>query len=424
MTYRIDEICDMNKENISKKDDIQYIQYLDTANLTKGIINETQKFIVGVDKIPSRAKRKVKQNDILISTVRPNQRHYGIIKNRIENLIVSTGFAVLTPNSKIVDPEYLYWYLTQDSIVEYLQAIAESSTSAYPSIRPSVLGSLEIDLPPLNEQKAIANILTTLDEKIETNNQINEKLNEMAQALFKHWFVDFEFPNEDGRPYKSSGGEMVESELGYIPKNWEIVELNELIKVKHGYAFKSKDFTDKNTNLLVLTPGNFKVGGGFKNDKFKYLKKGVSFPEEYILSSGDLIITMTDLSRDGDTLGFPALVPNDKENLYLHNQRLGKVELKRNFSIAYLYQILCSTKYRWHILSTATGTTVKHTAPNRIEKFKVLVPQSHVLDEYDKIASTFLNRTENENGEIRLLYKIRETLLPRLMSGEIRVPIV
>lgn len=181
MKYKIEELCEINSENISKSDDIKYIYYLDTSNLTRGTINELQKLIVGKDKLPSRAKRKVKVNDILISTVRPNQRHYGIIRKEIENLIVSTGFAVLSPNLKKVNPEYLYWYLTQDSIVNYLQSIAETSTSAYPSIKPCVIGGLEIDLPKLEEQKAIANILSTLDEKIETNNQINEKLEEMLK---------------------------------------------------------------------------------------------------------------------------------------------------------------------------------------------------------------------------------------------------
>ena len=303
------------------------------------------------------------------------------------------------------------------------QLRARETGTTVTGIKQSEFKKALITIPSYIEQKTIANILSALDEKIETNNQINEKLEEMARALFKHWFVDFEFPNENGDPYKSSGGEMVESELGMIPKGWEYVELKELLKVKHGYAFKSKNFTENNTNLLVLTPGNFKIGGGFKNDKFKYLNVGVSFPEEYILTSGDLIITMTDLSRDGDTLGFPAFVPNDKESLYLHNQRIGKIELKVDFSIMYLYQILCTTEYRWHILSTATGTTVKHTAPKRIEKFKILIPPDNILGDYEEKISSFFNKIEKINEENRLLSKIRDTLLPKLMSGEVRVPI-
>nr|WP_017552897.1 restriction endonuclease subunit S [Heyndrickxia coagulans] len=100
--------------------------------------------------------------------------------------------------------------------------------SAVPGLNREQLYSIKTKFPKITEQKAIANILSTLDEKIETNNQINEKLEEMAQALFKHWFVDFEFPNENGEPYKSSGGEMVESELGMIPKGWKVKTINDI----------------------------------------------------------------------------------------------------------------------------------------------------------------------------------------------------
>ncbi|WKB37201.1 restriction endonuclease subunit S [Terrilactibacillus sp. S3-3] len=167
----------------------------------------------------------------------------------------------------MVDAEYLYRFLTQKTITTYLQAVAESSTSAYPSIKPSIIEDLEIDLPPIREQKSIAHILSTLDDKIEVNNQINRTLEEMAQTIFKHWFVDFEFPNEQGKPYKSSGGE-VESELGMIPKGWEVKKNSDVLKLNYGKALKSKD----------RQPGKYPVYGsngivGFHN---KYLVDGPS----------------------------------------------------------------------------------------------------------------------------------------------------
>lgn len=194
MKFKIEEICEINSRSLSKNDNFEYINYLDTGNLTLGKIDQIQKLEFGKDKIPSRAKRKVKNKDILISTVRPNQKHYGILKNVKENMIVSTGFAVFSANESIVDSRYLYDYLTQDKVTELLQSIAETSTTAYPSIKPSDIGDLEIDLPPLEEQKAIAKILSDLDNKIEINNKINKNLEETAQAIFKQWFIDFEFP--------------------------------------------------------------------------------------------------------------------------------------------------------------------------------------------------------------------------------------
>lgn len=427
LIYRIDEICEINKENISKKDDIQHIQYLDTANLTKGIINETQKLIVGVDKIPSRAKRKVRLNDILISTVRPNQRHYGIIKKRIENLIVSTGFAVLTPNSKVVDPDYLYWYLTQDSIVEYLQAIAESSTSAYPSIKPSLIGSLEIDLPPLNEQKAIANILSTLEGKIETNNQINESLDKMAKALFKHWFVDFEFPNGNGKPYRSSGREMVDSELGMIPKGWKTVKLGDVIDFQNGYAFKSKDLLDieSGSTIRVFKMGNIKKGGGINHSGTKsYIKreqcKNLS---NYIIKKGDLLMCMTDMKSNVALLGHTALM--DRDNEYILNQRVGLIRTKDTnvINYPYLYVLSNSEDFINNLRSRANSGVQVNLSTKEIKDSLICLPDNKIHSIFNEITERMFEKSFQVEEENQKLILIRDILLPRLMSGKISVPL-
>ena len=173
---RLGDFCTTNIKSYSEKENWNVIYYLDTSNLTKGKISEIQTLIPDIDKIPSRAKRKVSEGDILFSTVRPNQRHYGIIKKEIPYLLVSTGFAVITVNKKIADEDYIYYFLTQDQIIEHLQTIAEQSTSAYPSIKPTDIENIEINLPTLSVQKAIGNLLRALDEKIEVNNRINDNL--------------------------------------------------------------------------------------------------------------------------------------------------------------------------------------------------------------------------------------------------------
>ena len=122
--------------------------------------------MAGVDKIPSRARRKVEPGDIVYSTVRPNQCHFGLIGDVPDNFLASTGFAVIRGKREVACTDYIYWLLVQDHIVEYLHSIAENSTSAYPSIRPSDLEELVLSLPPLPEQRAIAHILGALDDKI------------------------------------------------------------------------------------------------------------------------------------------------------------------------------------------------------------------------------------------------------------------
>lgn len=184
-----------------------------------------------------------------------------------------------------------------------------------------------------------------------------------------------------------------------------MVSLEDLISVKHGFAFKGESIHDDPRGDVLLTPGNFAIGGGFKRGKFKYYDGPV--PEEYVLRAGDLLVTMTDLSKEGDTLGYPAFVPAPTSGRrYLHNQRLGRVLIKAPSALdkTFLHYLLCSREYRDEVLASATGTSIKHTSPERICRFcfrrpplteqRAIAQILCTLD--DKIA---LNRRKNETLE-------------------------
>ncbi len=153
---------------------------------------------------------------------------------------------------------------------------------------------------------------------------------------------------------------------------WEKKRLGDLINIKHGYAFKGEFFSEEGPGPLLLTPGNFAIGGGFKESKPKYYLG--SFLDEFKLKPGDLVITMTDLSKSGDTLGYPAIIPSRPE--YLHNQRIGFISVKssREIDKLFLFYALRTLGYRNHILSGATGSTVRHTSPSRISEYEISVP--------------------------------------------------
>ena len=174
--FKLGDICKTNTSSFSPKDNWSSVNYLDTGNITQNRIEEIQFIDLTVDKLPSRAKRKVSFNSIIFSTVRPNQLHYGIIKEQPEHFLVSTGFTVIDVNPEKADADYIYYYLTKVDIIEHLQAIAEQSTSAYPSIKASDIEDLEIVLPDIETQKRIASILLQLDSKISLNTAINENL--------------------------------------------------------------------------------------------------------------------------------------------------------------------------------------------------------------------------------------------------------
>ena len=189
-----------------------------------------------------------------------------------------------------------------------------------------------------------------------------------------------------------------------LKKNWRHVALSEVMDVKHGFAFPGENIRDKPPGEILVTPGNFAIGGGFKGDKFKYFDGAI--PEDYVLREGDLIVTMTDLSKQADTLGFPALVPKPTGACFLHNQRIGKVLIKRNAELdkRFLFYLLRTAAYRDEVLASATGTTVKHTSPGRILAFKADIPPlpeqkaiAHILGTLDNKIE--LNRKMNATLE-------------------------
>ena len=190
--------------------------------------------------------------------------------------------------------------------------------------------------------------------------------------------------------------------INSIPKDWKKVKLGDLIDIKHGYAFKGKFFQSEPNENILVTPGNFKIGGGWKDDKCKYYNGKI--PENYILKPGDIIVTMTDLSKTADTLGYSAVIPNNTNKRYLHNQRIGLVVFKTaNIDKMFLNWLLRSPEYRSYIIASASGSTVYHTSPTRIKEFKFFLPP---LPEQRAIASVL----SSLDDKIDLLHRQNKTL--------------
>ncbi|WP_047451240.1 restriction endonuclease subunit S [Alistipes sp. ZOR0009] len=192
---------------------------------------------------------------------------------------------------------------------------------------------------------------------------------------------------------------------------WKEYILGDIFKVKHGFAFKGTYITTVQNNKILVTPGNFHIGGGFKSDKFKYLNSD-EFPKEYILSPGDIVVTMTDLSKDSDTLGYSAKIPYTNNVHYLHNQRIGLLKFKNNnFEPDFIYWYLRTKEYQAYIVGSASGTSIMHTSPSRIEEFVGLLPSS--IDEQRAIASILSSLDDKIvllNRQNATLEKMAETL--------------
>ena len=168
-----------------------------------------------------------------------------------------------------------------------------------------------------------------------------------------------------------------------MSSEWQSHALRDLVTIRHGFAFKGEFFSDTHSSLQLVTPGNFAIGGGFQLGKGKYYAGPV--PEDYVLKSGDLIVTMTDLSKNADTLGYAAKVPTTSGTTWLHNQRVGLIRAKNEdrIDMGYMHYLMRSPSYRQLVVSTATGSTVKHTSPDRILAFEFELPP---IDEQKSIA--------------------------------------
>jgi len=200
-------------------------------------------------------------------------------------------------------------------------------------------------------------------------------------------------------------------------KGWRKTTLGNVIHIKHGFAFKGKYFVNEPTQNILLTPGNFAIGGGFKGDKLKYYDGPV--PEDYILSEGDVLVTMTDLSKKADTLGFSAKVPASSSLRYLHNQRLGYVSvLDDSFDLGYLYWLMRTPFYQHFVAGSASGSTVKHTSPKKIYAYGFKYPPLPTQKKIARLLSRYDDLIENNLRRIGLLEELaRETYREWFVRG-------
>ncbi|WP_028329696.1 restriction endonuclease subunit S [Brachyspira alvinipulli] len=406
---RLGDISYINSDILKKSDDYDYINYLDTGNITKGIIDNIQK--IDISNIPSRAKRKVDIGDIIYSTVRPIQRHYGIIKKYIDNIIVSTGFITIKVKKDVADNYFIYYNITQDDIINYLQMIAEQSVSTYPSIKPSDLSDIKIKLPPLEEQKKIASILSSLDDKIEINNHMNKILEETAQTIFKEWFINFNFPNAKGKPYKDSGGKMIKSELGEIPEGWQIGIIKDISKeVICGKTPPTKDEKNYGNYMPFITiPDMHNNTYIIKTERY-LSDKGVNTQFTKIIPENSICVSCI------ATVGLVSLTSEKSQT----NQQINSIIPKDNISSYWVYFYMKNISNI--IINYASGgTTTLNLNKSLFEKINIIIPKISLLIKFNNSVKSIFDTIKLNQIENQKLASIRDSILPKLMSGEIRI---
>ena len=407
--YKLGDIADFNKRTLNKSDSIKEIIYLDTSSITENVISDT--VTLHVADAPSRAQRKVEHYTIIYSTVRPRLKHYGILKTPSSNLIVSTGFVTidLKPEYKgYIDPRYLYLLLTQPSITEYIGNIADTAVSAYPSINPLDISALSFSFPEFHIQNRIADVWENYDQKIALNRAINDNLEAMAKQLYDYWFVQFDFPNEEGKPYKSSGGKMVWNNKlkREIPDGWHCGTLLDIAQYTNGLACQKFRPTDDN-KLPVI--------------KIKEMHDGISSETEFVKSD----IPESVKVYDGDVLfSWSASL---EVMLWAYgngglNQHIFKVTSNNGYPRSFYFYQLIDYIGNFKRVAEARKTTMGHITQDHLKQSTIaLPPNTNTANKLEERLSPIFDTIINNSQEIMNLTKQRDELLPLLMNGQVSV---
>jgi len=410
---KINQIAYLNLKTYSKKDLPEEVEYLDTGNLTRNVISELQKYSIVDANLPSRAQRKAKKNTILYSTVRPNLEHYGFLENPPYNLIVSTGFTTIDTFDDTIDPKYLYYAITQKHLTNYLHTIATNNVSSYPSINPDDLGNLVLSVPEnLLEQQRIASVLSSLDAKIELNNKINRELEAAAKTLYDYWFVQFNFPDKNGKPYKTNGGKMVWNEQlkREIPEGWEVSKLSDTLRILRGASPRPiDDYMSETGCPWIKISDATSINHWFIIGTKEYIKEsGVKSSRE--LQPGTLILSNS---------ASPAIPKIVQIRACVHDGWLivdsYKNGLYNEFMLFYF------ENFRSKILNMGSGSIFKNLKTEYIKDLFIAIPPNNLLKKSQSIFDNIFKQVLANAMQNQHLSSLRDWLLPMLMNGQVTV---
>jgi len=397
--YKLGEIAELRSEKFTPNKDTSYpyigLEHIEPKSLKLNGI--------GTSNDVSSQKSIFYPNDTLYGKLRPYFQK--VISPNFKG-VCSTDIFVVKPK-KEVNHKFLFYLLATDEFT--ILANLGSTGTRMPRADWKHLKTTCWRIPDLPTQTAIAEILSSLDDKIELNNKINQDLENLAQTLFKQWFIDFEFPNENGEPYKSSGGEMVDSELGEIPKGWEVKRLKQLLTIKRGGSprpihdfmaesglpwVKISDATALNSPFLFSTKEFIKVEG---------LRKTV------LLKKGSLILS------NSATPGLPKFLELDAciHDGWLHFEDIHQLTFN------YLYLLFISI--RVDLVGQGNGSIFINLKTDILKEYTITAPNADVINNFSNIIDPIFYKIKNVSSEIIHLTTLRDTLLPKLISGELEV---
>lgn len=379
----------------------------------KDLTNYEKKFIKNGDRnitkegLSNSSAKLIPKNSILLTSRAP----IGYLAIAENDVTTNQGFKSIVVNPNIADFNFVYYLIKAN--IERIKGYGTGTTFA--EVSATVVKNLKFNLPDLSSQTAIAEILSSLDDKIELNNKINQELETLAQTLFKQWFIDFEFPNENGEPYKSSGGEMVDSDLGEIPKGWEVKKLGDLVKKSNtgADAIKRAPIVTEDTGVRCVRVGDMTNKRPF--DEWGFCKITPEDYKRYKLDINDIVVTRT------ATLGINTIIRNEIKGVY--NNGLIRLKIDSSKILPLLaYCFFQSESYKiWIERISGDSSTRPNMQINYLLDFPMYHSPLKIQHKFIEQAEVIFESLESNILENKELSNLRDTLLPKLISGELEV---
>jgi len=312
-----------------------------------------------------------------------------------------------------LETDYLYYWLK--NYVDVL--LNKSQGSVFNTINLSTFDDIKIELPTIADQCKISNFLTLLDDKIQINNQINQELEAMAKTLYDYWFVQFDFPDQNGKPYKSSGGKMVyNTELKReIPEGWGVEKLGELIELERGVTYAKSDIVEKTTKdaIGVLRATNI-TGNVMDLNDLVYLTKD-KINNKQIIKQNETLIVMSSGSKEH--LGKNAI--NYYEEVIGFGAFCSKI-VPQKYS-AFINTFLQSSEFKGYLLKQSMGTNINNLTNSDILDCRIILPKEEILDKFENMVEKNIKLISNNYIQNQELTHLRDWLLPMLMNGQVKV---
>lgn len=366
--------------------------FLNTSDIEGGkIINKNY---LPISELKGQAKKTIKKDDILFSEIRPKNRRFAYVDiEDTEDYVVSTKLMVLRKINPDVDNKYFYYFLTNDSMLNILQDRAENRICSFPQITFDLLSDYKIRVPEITEQQRIAAVLSALDAKIELNNRINAELEAMAKTLYDYWFVQFDFPDKNGKPYKSSSGKMVwNAELKReIPEGWNSVVIDQILaKERTTTKIQASEMLSEGSIPVIDQSTDYIAG--YTNDTQSMIKCDVP---RIIFGDHTRILKLInfDFARGAD--GTQVMLSNNKRMpQYLFFHTMLKIDLS-NYGYARHYKFL--------------------------KDQRIILPDETIAQYFNDLAHSYQELIKHNVFENRTLSSLRDWLLPMLMNGQVKV---